>query len=165
MVINRVIFSTLKRLMRIEGIDEDIRARLLKTLARFPHIEEIRVTEGLLGRLLGNHFGSHLGHLPGHRIYVRTVNLGQPWRKIEERVKEIVKEGRKKMRGLAKMGDQAMESLGTEARGGQDSDSKRRRELLLLRREEGVASAMREDEEGTLLLTILLGLLWKEMKL
>ena len=62
-------------------------------------------------------------------------------------------------------GDQAMESLGTEARGGQDSDSKRRRELLLLRREEGVASAMREDEEGTLLLTILLGLLWKEMKL
>lgn len=78
------------------------------------------------------------------------------------------------MRGLAKMGDQAMESLGTEARGGQDSDSKRRRELLLLRREEGVASASREagvasasreDEEGTLLLTILLGLLWKEMKL
>ena len=97
------------------------------------------------------------------------------------------------MRGLAMMGDQAMESLGTEARGGQDSDSKRRRELLLLRREEGVASATkrggscfcyegrkemlllrreagdasasREDEEGTLLLTILLGLLWKEMKL
>ena len=30
-----------------------------------------------------------------HRIFVRTVNLGQPWRKIEERVKEIVKgEGR-----------------------------------------------------------------------
>ena len=127
--------------MRREGIDEDIRARLPKTLARFPHIEEIQVTEGLLERLLGNHFGSHLGHLPGHRIYVRTVNLGQPWRKIEERVKEIVKEGRKKMRGLAMMGDQAMESLGTEARGGQDSDSKRRRELLLLRREEGVASA------------------------
>ena len=45
------------------------------------------------------------------------------------------------MRGLAMMGDQAMESLGTEARGGQDSDSKRRRELLLLRREEGAASA------------------------
>ena len=91
------------------------------------------------------------------------------------------------------MGDQAMESLGTEARGGQDSDSKRRqellllrreegaasttkggrscfcyegrKELLLLRREEGAASASREDEEGTLLLTILLGLLWKEMKL
>ena len=56
-------------------------------------------------------------------------------------MKEIVKEGRMKMRGLAKMGDQAMESLGTEARGGQDSDSKRRRELLLLRREEGAASA------------------------
>ena len=35
------------------------------------------------------------------------------------------------------MGDQAMESLGTEARGGQDSDSKRKRELLLLRREGG----------------------------
>lgn len=51
-VINRVIFSTLKRLMRIEGIDEDIRARLRKTLAKFPHIEEIRVTEGLLGLLL-----------------------------------------------------------------------------------------------------------------
>lgn len=33
-------------------IDEDIRARLRKTLAKFPHIEEIRVTEGLLGRLL-----------------------------------------------------------------------------------------------------------------
>lgn len=44
-------FSTLKRLMRIEKIDEDIRARLRKTLAKFPHIEEIRVTEGLLGRL------------------------------------------------------------------------------------------------------------------
>ncbi len=45
-------FSTLKRLMRIEKIDEDIRVRLRKTLAKFPHIEEIRVTEGLLGRLL-----------------------------------------------------------------------------------------------------------------
>ncbi len=53
-VINRVIFSTLKRLMRIVGIDEDIRVRLRKTLARFPHIEEIRVTGGLLGRILGN---------------------------------------------------------------------------------------------------------------
>lgn len=42
-------FSTLKRLMRIEKIDEDIRVRLRKTLAKFPHIEEIRVTEGLLG--------------------------------------------------------------------------------------------------------------------
>ena len=31
----------------------------------------------------------------GHRIFVRTVNLGQPWRKIEERVKEIVKGGRR----------------------------------------------------------------------
>lgn len=41
------------------------------------------------------------------------------------------------MRRLAMMGDQAMESLGTEARGGQDSDSKRKRELLLLRREGG----------------------------
>lgn len=36
--INRVIFSTLKRLMRIERIDEDIRARLRKTLAKFPHL-------------------------------------------------------------------------------------------------------------------------------
>lgn len=50
----------------------------------------------MLGRLLGNHLGSHLGHLPGHRIYVRTENLGQPWRKIEEWVKEIVKEGGRK---------------------------------------------------------------------
>ncbi len=49
-------FSTLKRLMRIEKIDEDIRARLRKTLAKFPHIEEIRVTEGLLGRLLQHRF-------------------------------------------------------------------------------------------------------------
>ena len=49
-------FSTLKRLMRIEKIDEDIRARLRKTLTRFPHIEEIRVTEGLLGRLLQHRF-------------------------------------------------------------------------------------------------------------
>ena len=48
------------------------------------------------------------------------------------------------------MGDQAMESLGTEVRGGQDSDSKRggscfcyegRKEMLLLRREAGAASA------------------------
>ena len=31
----------------------------------------------------------------GYFIFVRTVNLGQPWRKIEERVKAIVKgEGR-----------------------------------------------------------------------
>ena len=42
--------------MRIEGIDADIRARLRKTLARFPHIEEICVTEGLLGRLLQHRF-------------------------------------------------------------------------------------------------------------
>lgn len=26
-----------------------------------------------------------------HHIHVRTVNLNQPWQKIEERVKEIVK--------------------------------------------------------------------------
>ena len=45
------------------------------------------------------------------------------------------------MRGLAMMGDQAMESLGTEARRGHDSDSRRRREELLLRREKGDASA------------------------
>ena len=44
------------------------------------------------------------------------------------------------MRGLAMMGDQAMESLGTEARRGHDSDSRRRREELLLRRETGGAS-------------------------
>ena len=51
--------------MRIEGIDENIRARLLKTLARFPHIEEIQVTEGLLGRLLGNLLGVILGIFRG----------------------------------------------------------------------------------------------------
>lgn len=32
-----------------------------------------------------------------HRIHVRTVNLNQPWQKIEERVKEIVK-----MEGIAR---------------------------------------------------------------
>ena len=73
-VINRVIFSTLKRLMRIEGIDEDIRVRLRKTLARFPHIAEIRVTEGLLGRLL-----RHLpGRFQGHRqngVYSLALNV------------------------------------------------------------------------------------------
>lgn len=77
-VINRVIFSTLKRLMRIEGIDEDIRGNLRKTLARFPHVREIRVTGGLLERLLGNHFGSHLGHLPGHHhhgVYSLALNV------------------------------------------------------------------------------------------
>ena len=77
-VINRVIFSTLKRLMRIDGIDEDIRGNLRKTLARFPHVREIRVTGGLLERLLGNHFGSHPGHLPGHRhhgVYSLALNV------------------------------------------------------------------------------------------
>ena len=49
------------------------------------------------------------------------------------------------MRGLAMMGDQAMESLGTEARRGHDSDSRRRREELLLRREAGGASATKGD--------------------
>lgn len=63
-VINRFIFSTLKRLLRAEEIDEDF---------GFSY----RYKEG------------------GHRIFVRTVNLGQPWRKIEERVKEIVKGGRR----------------------------------------------------------------------
>ena len=63
-VINRFIFSTLKRLLRTEEIDEDF---------GFSY----RYKEG------------------GHRIFVRTVNLGQPWRKIEERVKEIVKGGRR----------------------------------------------------------------------
>lgn len=81
-VINRVIFSTLKRLMRIEGIDENIRVRLRKTLARFPHIAEIRVTEGLLGRLLRHLPGRFLRHLPGrfqgHRqngVYSLALNV------------------------------------------------------------------------------------------
>ena len=77
-VINRVIFSTLKRLMRIEGIDEDIRGNLRKTLARFPHVREIRVTGGLLERLLGNHSGSYPGHLTGHRhhgVYLLALNV------------------------------------------------------------------------------------------
>ena len=42
--------------MRIEGIDGDIRARLRRLWQEFPHIEEIRVTEGLLGRLLQHRF-------------------------------------------------------------------------------------------------------------
>ena len=148
--------------MRIEGIDEDIRARLLKTLARFPHIEEIQVTEGLPERLLGNHFGSHLGHLPGHRIYVRTVNLGQPWRKIEERVKEIVKEEDEgagedggPSDGIAWNGGERETRLRLEEKAGTASATKGgrscfyyegRKEMLLLRREEGDASASREDE-------------------
>lgn len=73
-VINRVIFSTLKRLMRIVGIDEDIRVRLRKTLVRFPHIQDIRVTGGLLEQLLGN----HPGHLTGHRhhgVYLLALNV------------------------------------------------------------------------------------------
>ena len=77
-VINRVIFSTLKRLMRIDGIDEDIRGKLRNTLARFPHVREIRVTGGLLERLLGNHFGSYPGHLTGHRhhgVYSLALNV------------------------------------------------------------------------------------------
>ena len=57
MVINRVIFSTLKRLMRIEGIDEDIRARLLKTLTRFPHLRKFGLQRvcwsGFWGIILG----------------------------------------------------------------------------------------------------------------
>ena len=64
--------------MRIEGIDEDIRGNLRKTLARFPHVREIRVTGGLLERLLGNHSGSYPGHLTGHRhhgVYLLALNV------------------------------------------------------------------------------------------
>ena len=61
MVINRVIFSTLKRLMRIEGIDEGIRARLLKTLARFPHLRKF----GLLRVCWGGFWGIILGVILG----------------------------------------------------------------------------------------------------
>ena len=68
-VINRVIFSTLRRLVRIEGIDADIRARLRKTLTRFPHIEEIRVTEGLLGRLLQHRFSG------GYKLVLNICRL------------------------------------------------------------------------------------------
>lgn len=55
------ISKILGELMRIVGIDEYIRVRLRKTLVRFPHIQEIRVTGGLPERLLGSHLGSHLG--------------------------------------------------------------------------------------------------------
>ena len=61
MVINRVIFSTLKRLMRIEGIDEDIRARFLKTLARFPHLRKF----ALLGDCRSGFWGIILGVILG----------------------------------------------------------------------------------------------------
>ena len=61
MVINRVIFSTLKRLMRIEGIDEDIRARLPKTLARFPHLRKF----ALLGDCWSGFWGIILGVILG----------------------------------------------------------------------------------------------------
>ena len=88
---------------------------------------------------------------------MRTVNLRQPWRKIEERVKEIVKEGRKDEDEGA--GEDGGPSDGIAWNGGE------RGTRLRLEEKAGAASASREDEEGTLLLTILLGLLWKEMKL
>ena len=65
MVINRVIFSTLKRLMRIEGIDEDIRARLLKTLARFPHLKKFRLLRVCRGGFWGIILGVILGIFRG----------------------------------------------------------------------------------------------------
>lgn len=73
-VINRVILSTLKRLMRIEGIDENIRVRLRKTLARFPHIAEIRVTEGLPGRLL-RHLPGRFQGLRQNGVYSLALNV------------------------------------------------------------------------------------------
>ena len=54
------------------------------------------------------------------------------------------------MRGLAMMGDQAMESLGTEARRGHDSDSRRRWEELLLRREDKELLLLRREDKEEL---------------
>lgn len=65
MVINWVIFSTLKRLMRIEGIDEDIRARLPKTLARFPHLKKFRLLRVCWGGFWGIILGVILGIFRG----------------------------------------------------------------------------------------------------
>ena len=55
-------------LVYLEETDEDIRVRLRKTLAKFPHIEEIRVTEGLLGRLLQHRFSG---------VYSLVLNICQ----------------------------------------------------------------------------------------
>lgn len=79
-VINRVIFSTLKRLMRIEGIDEDIRVRLRKTLVRFPHIQEIRVTGGIAGAASGESSWASYGASPSWGLFAGAeclqVDLG-----------------------------------------------------------------------------------------
>ena len=48
--INLIIFSTLKRLLRTESIDEDIRRKLRKTVGKFPRLKEIRITSSMFGR-------------------------------------------------------------------------------------------------------------------
>ena len=83
---------------------------------------------------------------------MRTVNLGQPWRKIEERVKEIVKgEGWDEWRWMA-MKDKRWNRLER----GLEGDCS-----LLCRRSE----LAEETGAGALIINFLLILLWIEMKL
>ena len=51
--------------MRIEGIDEDIRARLLKALARFPHLRKFRLLRVCWGGFWGIILGVILGIFRG----------------------------------------------------------------------------------------------------
>ena len=51
--------------MRIEGIDEDIRARLLKTLPRFPHLRNFRLQRVCWGGFWGIILGVILGIFRG----------------------------------------------------------------------------------------------------
>ena len=70
---------------------------------------------------------------------MRTVNLGQPWRKIEERVKEIVKEEDEgagedggPSDGIAWNGGERGDKTQTRREGGSCFCYEGRRELLLL---------------------------------
>ena len=65
-LINQVIFSTLKRLVKLDSLDEEIRQRVRKTMRKFPHMREVDVVINTFERIKLNR---------NNRFYALVLNV------------------------------------------------------------------------------------------
>ena len=65
-LINQVIYSTLKRLVKLDSLDEEIRQRVRKTMRKFPHMREVDVVINTFERIKLNR---------NNRFYALVLNV------------------------------------------------------------------------------------------
>lgn len=65
-LINQLIYSTLKRLVRLDSLDEKVKQKVRKTASKFPHLKEVNVTARTFDRIKLNR---------NNRFYALVLNV------------------------------------------------------------------------------------------